>query len=138
MSALFHACPKCGAPFRVPAELQRHLERQRPCVVQSGECTTTQCQHCGQLFSHRSNMLRHKRLSCPLAPGSKKLDRIGAERVASRAPPTLVERLAEQEARIGSLERLVSALCAHVGHVPEENLPKIGEIIALSDAAGAV
>lgn len=139
MSGAGHSCTKCGAAFRVPAELQRHLERQRPCVAPAGECGAAQCPHCRQKFSQRSNMLRHKRLSCPVAPGSKKMELAASRRAAPRATPpqTLSEQVAAQAARIESLERLVAVLCARIGHVPEEDLPKIGEIIALSDAAGA-
>lgn len=69
------ACDKCEAKFASRQDLQRHLDRKRPCnyLVDGNDPTKRlspfQCENCGQVFTTKMSKNRHKDLYCKAKEG---------------------------------------------------------------------
>jgi len=72
-------CEKCGKVFAHPSWLKKHRERKRPCtpIVDQSALPASEadkphvCPYCGRRFTALTNMRRHVRNSCKIAPNDK-------------------------------------------------------------------
>ena len=148
-----HECPRCGHRFRVPEELRRHLNNKRPCVSPSTLAAgkdaagvadlaadvfdhgaprdRRRCRYCLRLFAQASNVLRHQREACPLAPGSKRAASTVAPVASAEksAPLTAADIIKAQAEKIATLEKLVAELSREVQRCKNANLvPRPGGV----------
>jgi len=98
-------CPYCNRAFKYPRDLQKHFKARRKCIPSFSEVvpasnTKYACRFCGRDFTNETNMYRHIRSSCNIAPNTKNGDK-GMERLYEH---TLQKQNAEQNAKIDRLE----------------------------------
>ncbi len=72
-------CKKCGKQFQYPCYLQQHLKRTKPCTLiledddlsEEEQKKKYKCCFCGRRFTTYTNMRRHVRERCKIAPTKK-------------------------------------------------------------------
>ena len=79
-------CYKCGKVFQYPTRLRRHQKQRKSCALiieqedlpKGDQSKTHKCRFCGRRFSTYTNMRRHIREICKIAP-NKKNGNVGME-----------------------------------------------------------
>lgn len=71
-------CDKCGAGFGSQRDLQKHLNRKRPCNAivdeddRKKQHSPHECEDCGQVFTTRMSKSRHKKKYCRSRDGKER------------------------------------------------------------------
>lgn len=104
-------CTQCRKQFKYPSDLQRHLQRKKPCAPildrDGQEKDGHVCRYCGRDFSSQTSMYRHIRKYCKIAGSEEGMDLL--------LDHTLQRQLAAQKREIEELKAQMKDLAAQGG-----------------------
>ncbi len=63
---VIHICQKCKKIFNYKNDLRRHLNRKKPCMIQSIPIQNINCPKCGKTYSNKYNLKRHLQQYCKI------------------------------------------------------------------------
>jgi uncharacterized C2H2 Zn-finger protein len=98
-------CNKCDKVFKTKAMLLRHLNRKTPCSIEEVPVVTTEnrenrCHMCGNYYSNRQNLNRHKK-TCSVMQNPSQLIQLIAHQAETNQQ--LIEQNQQQQQTIQSL-----------------------------------
>lgn len=115
------SCKLCFKAFKYPRDLIRHLARKTPCApilevkdlpperLEDPNLDKKQCRFCGRVFTSYTNMRRHVRNTCKIAPNERN-GNTGMELLYNHT-------IQKQEERITSQQEQIKALTAQMGRM---------------------